>query len=138
MAEQPDRAEEGEGRPGDLRKKVMGGAALVLGATGLFLFIVGLKRKHRLDEESEVSLPPEGAHRGTDAMARHPLDEDGEEPLQAADRRPAPTRRRAPRRKAGGPSRNGAEGTGDDARPRRAPRRRPDAASRRPDDDEGD
>ena len=138
MAEQPDRAEEGEGRPGDLRKKVMGGAALVLGATGLFLFIVGLKRKHRLDEEREAELPSEGSHRWTDATARHPLGDEEEEPLQAADRRPAPTRRRTPRRTAGGPSRDGAEGTGDERRPRRAPRRRTDAASRQRDGDEGE
>ena len=30
--------------------------ALVLGAAGLFLFIVGVKRKHRLDAEREIAL----------------------------------------------------------------------------------
>lgn len=29
-------------------------AALLVGAAGLFLFIVGVKRKHRLDAEREV------------------------------------------------------------------------------------
>jgi hypothetical protein len=29
--------------------------AVVLGAAGLFLFIVGVKRKHRLDAEREIA-----------------------------------------------------------------------------------
>lgn len=32
--------------------------ALVLGAAGLFLFIVGVKRRHRLDEEREIGYAP--------------------------------------------------------------------------------
>jgi hypothetical protein len=37
-------------------RKVMSRTALALGAAGLFLFIVGVKRKHRLDEEREINL----------------------------------------------------------------------------------
>jgi hypothetical protein len=36
--------------------KVMSKTALALGAAGLFLFIVGVKRKHRLDEEREIGM----------------------------------------------------------------------------------
>jgi hypothetical protein len=32
----------------------MSKTALALGAAGLFLFIVGVKRKHRLDAEREI------------------------------------------------------------------------------------
>jgi|GEM_PF-3936972 len=42
-------------------KKAMSTTALVLGAAGLFLYIVGAKRKHRLDAEREVA-----AERGRD------------------------------------------------------------------------
>lgn len=35
-------------------RKAMSRTALALGAAGLFLFIVGAKRKHRLDEERVV------------------------------------------------------------------------------------
>lgn len=37
-------------------RKVMSRTALALGAAGLFLFIVGVKRKHRLDEEREIGF----------------------------------------------------------------------------------
>jgi hypothetical protein len=33
----------------------MSKTALALGAAGLFLFIVGVKRKHRLDAEREIA-----------------------------------------------------------------------------------
>lgn len=36
-------------------KKAMSTTALVLGAAGLFLYIVGVKRKHRLDAEREIA-----------------------------------------------------------------------------------
>ena len=36
-------------------KKAMSKTALALGAAGLFLFIVGVKRKHRLDTEREIA-----------------------------------------------------------------------------------
>ena len=36
-------------------KKGVSKTALALGAAGLFLFIVGVKRKHRLDAEREVA-----------------------------------------------------------------------------------
>ena len=39
--------------------KAMSKTALALGAAGLFLFIVGVKRKHRLDSEREVDLERE-------------------------------------------------------------------------------
>lgn len=39
--------------------KVMSRTALALGAAGLFLFIVGVKRKHRLDSEREINLERE-------------------------------------------------------------------------------
>lgn len=35
-------------------RKVMSRTALALGAAGLFLFIVGVKRKHRLDDEGVI------------------------------------------------------------------------------------
>jgi hypothetical protein len=35
-------------------KKGISKTAIALGAAGLFLFIVGVKRKHRLDAEREV------------------------------------------------------------------------------------
>lgn len=41
--------------PGRDGKKAMSTGALVLGAAGLFLFIVGVKRKHRLDAEREIA-----------------------------------------------------------------------------------
>lgn len=37
--------------------------ALALGAAGLFLFIVGVKRKHRLDAEREVGFEGERRER---------------------------------------------------------------------------
>jgi hypothetical protein len=46
--------------PKELRKRkskkraIAGTAALVVGAAGLALFIVGLKRRHRLDDERSV------------------------------------------------------------------------------------
>ncbi|HEX6910427.1 MAG TPA: hypothetical protein VF142_08530 [Longimicrobium sp.] len=36
--------------------KGMSRTALALGAAGLFLFIVGVKRKHRLDAEREIDI----------------------------------------------------------------------------------
>lgn len=41
-----------EKKPG----KGMSKTALALGAVGLFLFIVGVKRRHRLDEEREIGF----------------------------------------------------------------------------------
>jgi hypothetical protein len=35
-------------------KKGISKTAIALGAAGLFLFIVGVKRKHRLDAEREI------------------------------------------------------------------------------------
>lgn len=43
--------------------KAVSKTALALGAAGLFLFIVGVKRKHRLDSEREINLERE-RHRG--------------------------------------------------------------------------
>jgi hypothetical protein len=40
-------------------KHALSPTALVLGAAGLFLFIVGVKRKHRLDAEREF-VPDRG------------------------------------------------------------------------------
>jgi hypothetical protein len=83
MAEKPENAER-EPRSGSTRNKVVGGAALLLGAAGLFAFIVGIKRRHKLDEEREVAIPPSrgGARKWTDATARHDTDEDDPEPEQ--------------------------------------------------------
>lgn len=36
--------------------KLVSRTALALGAAGLFLFIVGVKRRHRLDPEREIDL----------------------------------------------------------------------------------
>lgn len=39
--------------------KLMSRTALALGAAGLFLFIVGVKRRHRLDAEREIGFERE-------------------------------------------------------------------------------
>lgn len=44
-------------------RKAMSRTALALGAAGLFLFIVGVKRKHRLDEERVIE-PERGRSEG--------------------------------------------------------------------------
>jgi hypothetical protein len=49
--------DEGEARRGK-QKKTMQTAGLVLGAAGLLLFIVGVKRRYKIDEEREVGPPP--------------------------------------------------------------------------------
>jgi len=49
--------DEREARRGK-QKKTMRTAGLVLGAAGLLLFIVGVKRRYRIDEEREVGPPP--------------------------------------------------------------------------------
>ncbi|HEU0012676.1 MAG TPA: hypothetical protein VFQ45_03295 [Longimicrobium sp.] len=46
--------------------KVMSRTALVLGAAGLFLFIVGVKRRHRLDEERELGAARAARAHGDD------------------------------------------------------------------------
>ena len=43
----------GAGKEGG--RKGVSKTAMVLGAAGLFLFIVGVKRKHRLDAEREIA-----------------------------------------------------------------------------------
>ena len=45
--------------PGEGGKKGMSKTALVLGAAGLFLFIVGVKRKYRLEQEREEAAERE-------------------------------------------------------------------------------
>jgi hypothetical protein len=40
------------------QKKTMQKAGLLLGAAGLLLFIVGVKRRHRIDDEIEIGPPP--------------------------------------------------------------------------------
>jgi hypothetical protein len=57
MADEPTLTDKKSGR-------MMSRTALALGAAGLFLFIVGIKRKHRLDEEREIDL--ERARSSTD------------------------------------------------------------------------
>lgn len=42
-------------RERDGAKTAVSRTAVVLGAAGLFLFIVGVKRKHRLDAERDVA-----------------------------------------------------------------------------------
>ncbi len=83
MAEQPEKAER-EPRSGSTRNKVVGGAALLLGAAGLFAYIVGIKRRHRLDAEREIATAPSrgGTHAWTDATARHETGEAESEPEQ--------------------------------------------------------
>lgn len=49
--------DEREARRGK-QKKTMQTAGLVLGAAGLLLFIVGVKRRYRIDDEREVGPPP--------------------------------------------------------------------------------
>lgn len=50
-------------RGGEGGKKSVSKTALVLGAAGLFLFIVGVKRKHRLDAERDVAAERERSNR---------------------------------------------------------------------------
>jgi len=40
------------------KKKTMQKAGLLLGAAGLLLFIVGVKRRYRIDDEREIGPPP--------------------------------------------------------------------------------
>lgn len=51
----PDESTPPEKKPSKLVSKT----ALALGAAGLFLFIVGVKRKHRLDAEREIGFERE-------------------------------------------------------------------------------
>lgn len=61
MAKPP---EKGEGEKKGFPKKT----ALALGAAGLFLFIIGIKRRHRLDDEREIEIPRGSSRfRGDDA-----------------------------------------------------------------------
>ena len=48
----------------DKKSKMMSRTALALGAAGLFLFIVGIKRKHRLDNELQVGERGPGTRAG--------------------------------------------------------------------------
>jgi len=50
-------ADERETRRGK-QKKTMEKAGMLLGAAGLLLFIVGVKRRHRIDDGIEVGPPP--------------------------------------------------------------------------------
>ncbi|HEU4454325.1 MAG TPA: hypothetical protein VFR81_14755 [Longimicrobium sp.] len=87
MAEKADQGENADREPrGSSRKKVVGTTALLLGAAGLFMFIVGVKRRHKLDEEREVVLPPSrgGARKWTDAVARHDVEEEEAEEREEA------------------------------------------------------
>lgn len=45
------------------KKKTMQKAGLVLGAAGLLLFIVGVKRRYRIDDEREIGPPPPRARK---------------------------------------------------------------------------
>ena len=65
-------------QPNDEESRKKGGVsktALLVGAAGLFLFIVGVKRRYRLDEEREIGAPeqqlrrtrPDADRRGEDA-----------------------------------------------------------------------
>lgn len=75
MSEQPESTERTKG---STRGKIVGTTAVLMGAAGLFMYIVGVKRRHRLDEEREAALAPirDGSRTWTDATARHPVDED--------------------------------------------------------------
>ena len=52
-------ASSGEQTAKERRDRLMSRTALVLGAAGLFLFIVGVKRRHRLDPERDIGEPAE-------------------------------------------------------------------------------
>ena len=60
------------------QKKTMQKAGLLLGAAGLLLFIVGVKRRYRIDDEREVGPPPPRARgeRENDAQGE---ERDGED-----------------------------------------------------------
>ena len=45
------------------KKKTMQKAGLLLGAAGLLLFIVGVKRRYRIDDEREIGPPPPRARK---------------------------------------------------------------------------
>lgn len=49
--------ESGRGAEGKAPGRGVSKTALLVGAAGLFLFIVGVKRKHRLEAEREVGKP---------------------------------------------------------------------------------
>lgn len=51
-------ASEGDVQESSRAKKAMQTAALLAGAAGLFLFIVGVKRRYRLDESFELDAEP--------------------------------------------------------------------------------
>jgi hypothetical protein len=115
------------------RKKAMGKAALVLGAAGLLLFIVGVKRRYRLDEERELELPrgPRAGRRLEPAEAQ-PRDEDEGDEHHLPDP-PAPRRRSraraqeessAPRPSARRSSARSDDEAADDTPPARSRRRR--------------
>jgi hypothetical protein len=104
-AERAER-EEREERSGK-RKKAVGTAALLLGAAGLLLFIVGVKRRYRIDDEREIALPgPRGPRAGrrlaveedaddgddfvTSRGRARPADDEDEAPPRAVRRRRAP------------------------------------------------
>jgi hypothetical protein len=65
---------DGESGSGSSRgKKAMQTAALLAGAAGLLLFIVGVKRRYRLDEEREIEAapPPRARRRRAEPQPEH-------------------------------------------------------------------
>jgi hypothetical protein len=74
----------GERDGGGKKGSKVGTAALLLGAAGLLMFIVGVKRRYRLDEEREIDLArareaERRASEDADAEDEEDDDEDGEE-----------------------------------------------------------
>ena len=59
-----DEREPRRGKPKS-QKKTMQKAGLLLGAAGLLLFIVGVKRRYRIDDEREIGPPPPRDEGGT-------------------------------------------------------------------------
>ena len=88
MAKKPRRSEQAEQpEKEEGKKRRVSSTTLLLGAAGLFLFIVGVKRRYRLDEEREIGERAprrETGHRWTDATARHELDEDEDDVGESA------------------------------------------------------
>ncbi|HEX6750297.1 MAG TPA: hypothetical protein VF092_23590 [Longimicrobium sp.] len=72
-----------DGKESSKGKKAMQTAALLAGAAGLLLFIVGVKRRYRLDEEREIDASPPRARRRRDVEPE--LDEHTEDEDEAAE-----------------------------------------------------
>lgn len=56
-----------EEKKGSRGAKMGGKAALMMGGAGLLLFVLGVKRRHRLEDGHEIVLPDGGADKAAGA-----------------------------------------------------------------------